>query len=275
MNRRALLAVLLGLVATTACTSDSDTAAPEHDDVVHVHELLIRDNDTVFAATHLGLYRVTDDGLVLVGTRRHDLMAASLDGDAILASGHPDLRDDSLRVDDRPPLLGLVESSDGETWLERSLLGEADFHRLVFAGDELFAANSSANAVWVSADDGETWEPRAGSVQLVALAVDTADVAQMIGVDLDRGLVRSSDGGDTWIDLAGPALADLEWTNDGIIGHDEEGSVHRLVGDNWQQAADIDEVAALGTRGDELFALQLPSTVLRSVDGGATWNEFP
>ena len=277
MKRLTVASVFLAaVVLAAACGSDGDSeVADTQEDVVHVHDLLVRDDDTMLAATHLGLHRVTDDGLELIGEGRHDLMAATLEGGTILASGHPDLRDDSLRVEDRSPLLGIVESTDGETWTERSLLGEADFHRLVFADETLFGANSSDDAVWVSQDGGATWEPRGGAAQLVAMAVNPADSTELIGVDLDRGLVRSNDGGDSWTEAPGPELADLEWTSDGIIGLDEQGAVHRFEGEAWMPVVELPDVVALGTRGDELFALQLPSTVHRSTDGGETWRKFP
>lgn len=263
-----------------ACATDDDPGATAgvgqvHDDVVHVHDLLIRDDDTVLVATHLGLRRIDGDELTPVSDDLHDLMAAVLDGETILASGHPDLRDDALRVDDRPPLLGVVESSDGRTWSPRSLLGEADFHRLVFADDVLYGANSSDESVWASGDAGRTWTPRDGAVQLVAMAVDPAEGDRMIGVDLDRGLVRSEDGGDSWTDADGPELVDLEWVDDGAFGLDGDGDVYRFDEDIWTRVGDLADVAALGTRGDELFALRLPATVLRSTDGGMNWRDFP
>lgn len=280
MSRPLLPAAIVVALLGAACgfggeAESAGGGAGSHDDVVHVHDLLVRDDDTVLAATHLGLYRVTGDGLDPVGSGRHDLMAAVLDGDIMLASGHPDLRDDDLRVEDRPPLLGIVESPDGETWSPRTLLGEADFHRLVFADGQLFAANSSNEALWVSGDAGTTWESRAGEAQLVAMAVNPTDSNQVIGVDLDRGLVRSDDGGDTWTPMDGPELSDLEWTEDGVIGHDADGAVHRFDDETWFRVDALDDVDALGTRGDELFALRLPSTVLRSIDGGTTWKDFP
>lgn len=280
MSRPVFVRVLSGvaLLASACGSGDSTGAAIDEEppqDVVHVHDLLIRGDDAVFAATHLGLYRVTDSGLEPIGAGRHDLMSAALDGDTILASGHPDLRADTLRVEARPPLLGVVESVDGEVWSSRSLLGEADFHRLTFAGGQLFAANASDESVWVSDDAGVTWASRAGAVQLVAMAVDPAATSELIGVDLDRGLVRSGDGGDSWFEVDGPELVDLEWTGDGIVGHDDAGSVHRFAGETWTRDDEPGDVAALGVRDDELFALRLPSTVLRSTDGGATWKEFP
>lgn len=273
----AAVGVTTSLLAACA-TDDPDVTAgagQAHDDVVHVHDLLIRDDDTVLVATHLGLRRIDGDVLTPVSDDLHDLMAAVLDGETILASGHPDLRDDTLRVDDRPPLLGVVESSDGDTWSPRSLLGEADFHRLLFVDDVLYGANSSDDSVWVSDDAGRTWAPRQGVVQLVAMAVDPVDADRMIGVDLDRGLVRSDDGGDSWTDTGGPELVDLEWVDDGAFGLDGDGDVYRFDEGTWTRVGDLADVAALGTRGDELFALRLPATVLRSTDGGTTWKDFP
>ncbi|WCO68041.1 hypothetical protein PO878_04795 [Iamia majanohamensis] len=243
--------------------------------MVHVHEVLVRDDDTALVATHRGLRRVVDGELVPVGARSHDLMAATLDDGEILASGHPDLRDPDLIVEGRPPLLGVVASDDGEEWTARSLLGEADFHELVVVGDRLFGADFTAGAVRVSEDGGRTWASRAGDVQLVALAVDPDDDDQMLGADLDRGLVGSEDGGATWNDRDGPELVDLDWTADGAFGRDEGGAIYRSEGDSWRQVGDLAAVDALGTRGDELYALQLPATVFRSADGGLTWHEVP
>lgn len=54
--------------------------------------------------------------------------------DRFLASGHPDPRDPRLRRRGRPPLLGLIESTDaGRPWSSISLLGDADFHALAAA----------------------------------------------------------------------------------------------------------------------------------------------
>ena len=268
-------AAFIAMVVAAGCAADAEDATSDNGETVHIHEVLVEDDGTVLLATHLGLRRVSGDGLELVGTRRHDLMAATIDGDTLLASGHPELGDDSLRVVDRPPLLGLVQSDDGETWSARSLLGEADFHGLVIADGQRFAANSSESAIWVSKDAGETWQPRSGKVQLTAFAVHPEQVSRMIGVDLDRGLVRSADGGETWSDLDGPALVDLEWTTDGVVGLDEDGSVHRFRSETWSVSDGVDDIAALGRQDDEIYAFSFPSTVLRSGDGGTTWQSIP
>ncbi len=274
--------LLAATLLIAACGGDdSPSAVDDHDeDVVHVHELLAGPAGEYFVATHAGLYRVADDGLELVGEDQHDLMSAAMAADGtFLASGHPDLRTGELRVEDRPPLLGLVSSTTGEAWEPVSLLGEADFHGIAVVDGAIYAADSTAETIVVSTDDGKTWESRGGGVQLIAFAVDPSDPDVMVGADLDDGLVTSIDGGETWTvddtadDLEAP-FTDLEWTTDGQAALDENGTVHHRAGPGkpWAAVDDIGPVDALGIDGDRMLAITLPNHIHRSDDGGRTWT---
>lgn len=283
MRPRAPLGMLLaaGLVVAACGDDDSTSASDDHsEDVVHVHELLAGPAGEYFVATHAGLYRVTDNGLDLVGEGQHDLMSAAMTADGtFLVSGHPDLRTGELRVEDRPPLLGLVSSTTGEAWEPVSLLGEADFHGIAVVDGAIYAADSTAETIVVSTDRGKTWESRGGAVQLVAFAVDPSDPDAMVGVDLDDGLVSSIDGGETWTvddaadDLEAP-VTDLEWTTDGQAALDENGTVHHRAGPGgpWAVVDGIDPVDALGIDGDRMLAITLPNRIHHSDDGGRTWT---
>jgi hypothetical protein len=58
-----------------------------------------------------------------------------------------------------PSLLGVIESIDsGESWEPISLLGEADFHVLRFAGERVYGYDASNDRLLVSADRGRTWK---------------------------------------------------------------------------------------------------------------------
>ncbi|HVM55755.1 MAG TPA: hypothetical protein VM262_21400 [Acidimicrobiales bacterium] len=93
--------------------------------------------------------------------------------DRFLASGHPDLRDRRLRVDGKPPLLGLVERGDaGATWEPRSLLGHV-----------------------------RTWE-RLSSIEITSFAIDPDDVQRAVAAT-GNGVVVSTDGGRSWQAVAG------------------------------------------------------------------------
>jgi hypothetical protein len=113
---------------------------------VHVHGLGIDPADNaLFIATHTGLFRVgeRDSKAVRVGGNHQDTMGFTVVGEnRFLGSGHPDLRTDL------PPLLGLIESTDGgASWETISLLGEADFHVLRSADERVYGYDPSRSVL--------------------------------------------------------------------------------------------------------------------------------
>jgi len=285
--RRTCLVVavaILSALALTACTDSEDSTAgsgaerADEGELVHVHDVLVGAGGTpVYLAAHTGLYELRNGELVARSDRFDDLMAAAIESDGtLIASGHPDLSSEDLRVEGKPPLLGLVESDDGSTWTPRSLLGDADFHALVATEGRLYGADPTSARVMVSDDGGRTWEPRAGNAQLLDLAVDPTDPDQMVGVDLDQGVALSDDGGDTWEPVAGaPELIDLEWTSSALVGLDTEGSIMRSTdaGLTWIHASSMTGAEALGSDGTHLYAYIPPIGLHRSGDDGESWIE--
>lgn len=211
--------------------------APLEDEpgVVHVHGLGVDPADgTLYAATHSGLFRIAEKGAaVRVANRAQDTMGFSAVGPGtFIGSGHPDRREDDVR----PPLLGLLKSTDrGESWQRLSLHGEADFHALHAAHGQVYGYDTTSGTFMVSRDRRE-WDRRSQlPIRDFAVSPASADTVLATG---ERGLVRSADGGRTWRPVAGaPALVVLSW---------------------------IDPAAAYGVAPD--------GTVLRSADGGVTWT---
>lgn len=281
---RLAVAVVISSLVLMAC-GDSGSAIAESGteritdgDLVHVHDVLVGAGGTsVYLAAHTGLYEMRNGELVARSDRFDDLMAAAIEPDGtLIASGHPDLSSEHLRVEGKPPLLGLVESDDGETWTPRSLLGDADFHALVATDGWMYGADSTSARVLVSDDGGHTWEPRAGVAQLLDLAVDPTDLDQMAGVELERGLAVSDDGGDSWEAVEGaPQLVDLEWTSSALVGIDAEGSIMRSTdgGLTWALISSIAGAEALGNYGTDLYAYVQPVRLHRSSDDGESWSE--
>jgi hypothetical protein len=249
------------------------------DDLVHVHDLLVAPGGApIWVAAHTGLYRYDDGGLERVSDHFDDLMAATVEPDGtLIASGHPDLAGDRLRVEGEPPLLGLVASRDGEQWEPRSLLGQADFHALVALDGVVYGADSTAGRVRVSRDGGTTWDTRGGEVQLLDLAVDPADPAVMVGSDLDGRLVRTTDGAATWTPLDAAPVDHLVWTPEALVGLASDGRVLRSAdqGTTWQEVAVVGAADALASDGADLYAFVPPATVLVSRDHGTTWQALP
>jgi hypothetical protein len=245
---------------------------------VHVHGLGVNPADNaLFIATHTGLYRV-DEGerkAERVGDLYQDTMGFTIVGpNRFLGSGHPDLNE--AQEKNLPPHLGLIESTDkGENWESISLLGEADFHVLRFAGERVYGYDATNDRLLVSADRGRSWNELEKPGPLVDLAVDPADDRRIVVASAGglEGLFESRDGGENWKRVS-EAVGLLAWpdrlyvlTGGGQVFASADGG-RRLEGQG-----DIGgQPAALVAEGPrELYAALHDGTIKRSTDGGVTW----
>ncbi len=220
-----LVALALAILVGGCGSGDAPTVAADGD-LGHIHDLALDENGDLLVASHTGLYRVENETRAVLVGAQHDLMSMIVlpDGD-ILASGHPNLLLDEFRVEDRPPFLGLARSPDGgQSWDELDLLGEADFHALVPAGDGLFAAETSGN-IWYQ-DPSAGWSTL-GAVEARDLAIDPSDPQRQLAPDYDGTVWMIEDGAMSWTpSTEAPALIEIEWTEaDVILGVTESGSV--------------------------------------------------
>ena len=286
VSRRARLAAAVaasGLALTACGNSESTSNEPGTEsavdgELIHVHDVLVgAGGSPVYLAAHTGLYELRDGEPVPRSDRFDDLMAAAIERDGtLIASGHPDLSREDLRVEGKPPLLGLVESEDGSMWTPRSLLGDVDFHALVVAEGRLYGADSTSARVLVSDDGGQIWEARTGDAQLLDLGVDPTDPDRMAGADLDRGLIVSDDGGNSWEPVAGaPQLIHLEWTSRSLVGIDAEGAIMTSTDDGvtWVPVAPLLRAEAVGSDGTDLYVYSPRVGLHRSTDDGESWTE--
>jgi hypothetical protein len=274
------LAVLLLLAAAgVSCGGGGGDQVAGPQDLIHVHDLVLDSGGEVLAATHTGLYRIESlERAVLVGSEQHDLMSmAREESGALIASGHPDLRLEQYRVEDRPPLLGLIRSQDeGLTWDVLDKLGEADFHALSVTDVGIFGAES-AGAIWLFRPGG-SWERR-GQMEASDLATAPGDARLQAATDFDGILWVSDDGGFSWHRAEdAPDMLEIEWTApDLIIGIDDSGIV-------WSSATPAGpwESLAVGPPDPESFLVDGTGTwvvashggrITLSSDQGATWTD--
>lgn len=130
-HTRTLAAVTLAGVLTftaTACTASPDSnASPAL--IPHVHDVVFDLDGALLVGAHTGVYRVdlTTDAISLVGKTTFDAMGLTVQGDTILASGHPDPANQDQTF--AAPNVGLVRSSEAG-WEQVSLAGVTDFHLL-------------------------------------------------------------------------------------------------------------------------------------------------
>ena len=274
------VAVLAGVLALVVAGNESGTGRPPSagERLAHVHGLGINPaNGDLYAATHFGLFRVPTKGRAeRVGKLVQDTMGFTVVGpDHFLASGHPDLDDTRLREPGRPPLLGLIASTDGgRSWDPMSLLGEADFHSLVAAHGNVYGYDSTGGRFMVS-PDGTRWETRA-RLGMGDFAVDPDDADHLVAMT-ERGLAESGDGGRSWDQMEGPRLAFLSWgAGQGLWGVSPAGETYRRTGRRWEpRAALAGEPQALLVADDGLFAAASSgdaTAIYVSTDGGMSWR---
>ena len=247
---------------------------------IHVHGLGVDPADgALYIATHTGLYRVDAGGRTAerVGDRLQDTMGFTIVGpNRFLGSGHPDLNE--AREQGLPPLLGLIESTDeGESWHSISLLGEADFHVLRFAGERVYGYDASNDRLLVSADRGRSWNELQKPGPIVDLAVDPSDERRVVVASaggLEEGLFESRDAGNSWARLSG-AVGLLAWPDRlYLVAGGGEVLVSADGGRRLERRGEIGgPPAALVAEGpSELYAALHDGTIKRSTDGGATWT---
>lgn len=247
---------------------------------VHVHGLGVNPADNaLFIATHTGLYRVGEGERKAerVADRFQDTMGFTIVGpNRFLGSGHPDLNE--AQEKNLPSHLGLIESTDeGENWESISLLGEADFHVLRFAGERVYGYDASNDRLLVSSDRGRSWSELEKPGPIVDLAVDPAGSRRMVVASsggLEEGLFESRDGGESW-NRVSEAVGLLAWPDrlyliagGGEVFASSDGG-RRLEG----QGEIGGQPAALVAEGPrELYAALHDGTIKRSTDGGTTWT---
>lgn len=281
----AVLVVALAAAGWALFRSADDgepSAVPPADDpgVAHVHGLGLNPADgSLDVATHYGTFRIGRDKAVgRIGSSFQDTMGFTVAGpNHFLGSGHPDVQ--GARAG-QPARLGLIESKDaGVTWTPVSLSGEVDFHALVALHGRVYGWDSTSGRFMVSTDR-QAWETRS-TLPLADFAVDPADAEHIVGAG-QRGLLNSTDGGRTWRDAAGPALAAVSWdATAGLVGADQGGGVHRSAdgGATWQRAGQLPGApeAFLATPAEWYAAAkdaQGTTGIYRSTDSGRNWDLY-
>lgn len=284
-RRRSARAVAIAIgLALGSCTQPPEERSFDDPGLSHVHGLGVDPADeTLYAATHYGLFRVPDSGSPeRIADRFQDTMGFVVVGpNRFLGSGHPDFQDEELHRDGRPPLLGLIESRDaGKTWKALSLLGEADLHAIAVSGETIAAYDATGDRLLISTG-GERWSDRIGGIGMSGLAIDPEDPNELVAVT-PAGLEHSRDGGATFAPLpSAPRAVLVSWHDDILWVVQANGAVSKTVataidGGGWTSVGTLPgEPQAFVATDQGLFAATAvdgESRIYRSSDDGRTWD---
>jgi hypothetical protein len=239
----------------------------------HVHGLGVTPDETLYIATHSGLYSAPAGQPTArpVGESRQDIMGFSVvERNRFIGSGHP------APGQQLPPNLGLIESRDGgETWESVSLMGEVDFHVLESAGSQVYGFDATSGRLMVSVDGGRRWVERAPPSAMLDMAVDPRN-PQRVVVATQTGLHVSNDAGKKWRALRDDLLGLLAWPSEKTLYLiDAGGSVQASTdgGRSWRNGGSIGgQPAAFVAQEGDLYAALGDGSVKRSTDGGASWS---
>lgn len=247
----------------------------------HIHGLApdLAHPGSLYVATHFGLYRADPDGTALkISQGSDDLMGFSPMPSSprkFMASGHPQQGGN----------LGVIASDDGGvSWKQVSpgLNGPVDFHAMDVSKASPRVIYGYFGQIQVSRDAGMTWKVAGKAPEgLIALAAGAKN-AELLYAATKSGLFISRDGAKSW-SRAHPSSAPASSV---YVGPD--GTVHAFLygegffktpegSDDWIQAGVADGDWALfnlTSDAKRLYAKKSNAGIVRSDDGGRTWQPF-
>lgn len=267
---RSSTAFLLTLVLTLTASCGDQEPGHAPSPFLHVHGLGVNPADqTLYAATHSGVFAIDNGSARLIADRRQDTMGFTVVGpDQFLGSGHPA----SL---DEPNPLGLIKSDDaGRTWSTVAFAGEEDFHAIDSVGSRIYAYSAGRAALLLSRDGGSTWDTVASN-GLLDIAVDLDDPNHVLAAEFNGNLTSYRVGSDPLVIEDSPALNMIDWqSKDVVVGTGRGGKVwvSSDAGKTWKPRGDLPGTAeALTVRGATWYAATAAG-IHASTDLGRTWT---
>ena len=185
----------------------------------------------------------------------------------------------------------ILTSPDGVEWTKQESGIDADLAAVAYHGTNVVAVGDH-KTVLLSTDHGESWSVKTTgfSFEPMAVAMNASQIVigGMAWDTSDAYIIRSVDGGDSWI-LVEPLpktehfVTDLVYANGLFVAttdvFDWRSDARILVsldGENWQEVILRDEVSASYSilhDGERFIAAGLENTIFASVDG-FFWTEL-
>lgn len=260
-------ACVLALGLTAGCSDEKPQHSPQQ--FGHVHGLGVNPADqTLYAATHAGVFAIKGGSAHLIANRRQDTMGFTVAGpDEFLASGHPASMN-------KPNPLGLIKSDDAaRTWSAVDFAGERDFHAIDVAGPRVYAYSADTGTLVRSHTDG-SWKTVA-RVGLLDIAVDPNEPDRVLATSYEGDLVSYRVGSAPVAMDEAPVLGIVDWSPGGdLVGAGRAGKiwVSRDAGKTWRPRGDIPGTVEALTVKTATWYAATSDGIYQSLDRGHTWT---
>ena len=247
--------------------------------------------DTLYLATHQGLFEKTNSGWQHVGNDNADLMGFSINHETntMYSSGHPKTGGN----------LGFRMSTDyGNSWSTISKVKDTpvDFHAMTASQAQkglIYGSPGGGYELFVTSDNGVSWSSLDIPNQIISLAADPLD-PNRVYAGTKSGLYVSNDQGKQWkqvnSNIERGVITGIGFSSDGKTMYafstlDGNGVIVKSIDGGETMVKTQGQITdargiwnfAPGNNG-EIYAIaaqQLPSGLAMSVyktdDGGATW----
>lgn len=259
--------------------------------------------DQVFAAARSGLFATSDGGATWQGLNSPP--AASLEWNVVAidpANAQHVLASNNwngtlLQSFDAGQRWQPVGSPVGEGKGWRAITFAPSNPQIVYAGTSAFYSagvfddTMPASGVWVSHDGGNEWAPAnsglAADANVTALAVAWDNPAVVYAATSNHGVLKSTDGGATWVESLGGqralsvavdpqnanhVLAGL--TFGGIRASTDGGGSWSTVAAGMLPESNVTDILFDPAHPAVLYAADRMSGVYRSADGGISWQSI-
>ncbi|MDP2899249.1 MAG: hypothetical protein Q8Q12_22155 [bacterium] len=263
-----------------------------------------RGTGQVFAAARSGLYLSTDKGNEWRGLAYPP--AAGIEWYVVAIDPS-----DSQNVLAASNAMGVIVQRRGEGWRRvsdrpdprmswRAIAFAPSNPAIVYAGTSAFYSagtfddRMAAGGVYVSEDGGSTWreanDANSGDANVAALAVAPDDSKVVYAATCNRGLLRSTDGGQRWQTIRiGQRVRDVRalaiHPRDSQILYAgiRDGGVWKSLngGESWQHSssgmdaeASVTDIVLDPTNSQTVYAADVRTGVYRSQNGGQWWGRI-
>ncbi|MGO3182596.1 MAG: YCF48-related protein [Aequorivita sp.] len=137
-------------------------------------------------------------------------------------------------------------------------------------------------AIYLTSDGGDTWTPASDVLAAGGINIAYADETTLFSVGADERIAKSTDGGDTWLQIYSGMIQNYflsvyfkDKDNGVVAGEDGLLKTTHDSGDTWSDfTTGYHHFYALAYKGDQLMAGGTDTDIYFSEDNGANWSQI-